>query len=65
VPHFSWAGEDRRPYCSLHDEIIVEAGDAIADQEQAIVKESMDEAFKAGKFLRAIFAAYWEPGSAM
>ena len=50
---------------TLHDEIIVEARDAIADRAQAIVKESLDEAFKAGKFLRAVFAAYCEPGSAM
>jgi DNA polymerase I-like protein with 3'-5' exonuclease and polymerase domains len=30
----------------LHDEIIIEARDAIADQVQVIVKESMEEAFK-------------------
>jgi len=29
-----------------HDEIIIEAGDAIADQVQAIVKESMEETFE-------------------
>ena len=31
---------------SLHDEIIVEARDAIEDQVQTIVKESMEEAFR-------------------
>ena len=31
---------------TLHDEIIVEARDAIEDQMKVIVKESMEEAFK-------------------
>ena len=41
-----WRGG--RPYCSctLHDEIMIEAGDGIEDQVQAIVKESMEDALK-------------------
>ena len=39
-------GLDARIVHTLHDEIIVEARDAIADQVQAIMKESMEEAFK-------------------
>ncbi|MGO8944951.1 MAG: hypothetical protein ACLQJ7_14920 [Syntrophobacteraceae bacterium] len=31
---------------ALHDEIIVEARDAIEDQVEAIVKESMEDAFR-------------------
>jgi len=31
---------------TLHDEVIIEARDAIMDQVQAIAKESMEEAFK-------------------
>ena len=47
MPHFPWAGGDRRPYCSSqHDEIIIEARDGIEDQVREIVKESMEEAFK-------------------
>ena len=41
-----WGG--RCPYCSctLHDEIMIEAGDGIEDQVQAIVKGSMEEALE-------------------
>jgi DNA polymerase I-like protein with 3'-5' exonuclease and polymerase domains len=38
-------GVDARIVHTLHDEIIVEARDGIEDQVQAIVKESMEEAF--------------------
>jgi DNA polymerase I-like protein with 3'-5' exonuclease and polymerase domains len=33
-------------FITLHDEIIVEAVDRIEDQVQAVVKESMEEAFR-------------------
>jgi len=36
---------DARIVHTLHDEIIVEVRDAIEDQVQVIVKESMEEAF--------------------
>jgi DNA polymerase-1 len=39
-------GMDARIVHTLHDEIIVEARDGIEDQVQAVVKESMEEAFK-------------------
>ena len=39
-------GMDARVVHTQHDEIIVEARDAIADQVQAIVKESMEEALE-------------------
>jgi len=39
-------GLDARIVHTQHDEIIIEARDAIEDQVQAIVKESMEEAFK-------------------
>jgi|GEM_PF-3927216 len=34
VPHFPCVGGDRHTYCSytLHDEIVIEAGNAIEDQ---------------------------------
>ena len=37
---------DARIVHTQHDEIIVEARDAIEDQVQTIVKESMEEAFE-------------------
>ena len=39
-------GIDARIVHTQHDEIIVEARDGIEDQVKAIVKESMEEAFK-------------------
>jgi len=39
-------GLDARIVHTQHDEIIVEARDDIADQVQAIVKESMEDAFE-------------------
>jgi DNA polymerase I-like protein with 3'-5' exonuclease and polymerase domains len=39
-------GLDARIVHTQHDEIIVEAGDDMADQVQTIVEESMEEAFK-------------------
>jgi hypothetical protein len=39
-------GLDARIVLTLHDEIIIEARDAITDQMLAIVKESMEKAFK-------------------
>ena len=39
-------GVDGRIVNTLHDEIVIEATDAIEDQVQTIVKESMEEAFK-------------------
>jgi DNA polymerase I-like protein with 3'-5' exonuclease and polymerase domains len=39
-------GVDARVVHTLHDEIMVEARDGIEDQVQAIVKESMEEAFR-------------------
>jgi DNA polymerase I-like protein with 3'-5' exonuclease and polymerase domains len=48
VPHLSWAGGVRCPYCPYpaHDEIIVEARDGIEDQVEAIVKECMERGFE-------------------
>ncbi|MGO9555939.1 MAG: hypothetical protein ACLP2U_13035 [Syntrophobacteraceae bacterium] len=40
--HVRWRGLT----LALHDEIIVEARDAIEDQVEAIVKESMEDAFR-------------------
>jgi DNA polymerase I len=39
-------GVDARIVNTLHDEIVIEARDAIADQVEGIVIESMEEAFK-------------------
>ena len=39
-------GVDARIAHTLHDEIVVEARDAITEHVKAIVKESMEEAFK-------------------
>jgi DNA polymerase I-like protein with 3'-5' exonuclease and polymerase domains len=42
-----YAGRDRCPHChAQHNEIIVEARDAIEDQVKAIVKEPMEKAFR-------------------
>jgi len=41
-----WRGKTRALSIPQHDEIIVEAGDAIEDQVKAIVKEPMEKAFR-------------------
>ncbi|MGO8945687.1 MAG: hypothetical protein ACLQJ7_18690 [Syntrophobacteraceae bacterium] len=44
--HVRWKGLTPELFIPQHDEIIVEARDAIEDQVRGIVKESMEEAFK-------------------
>jgi len=41
-----WRGQTHVLSITLHDEIVIEARDAIEDQVQSIVKESMEEVFK-------------------